>query len=334
MLRARWATALAAVGVLITACTHDKTTAAGDDELGSSPPDAAVIRSYVEALADGDVDSAIDLRCRAGRPHGAAARTQFAAELRRLTDGLGTPELVRVAESDPPTRVGAWGEGGADDPEQRWRADLHAIELRYWLSFGGAQFDDPQVAVVLDEGGERRICGHATHRTDHLFKVIDDGINDLGLGPVRELSDLMPASVGDGYRQVEDRASTPVDLPGALDAYTRAWQKAGELAGARVSAFRFSSPDVALAWAGHEARGFAGDAVRQFRVPGLRGAVGVRVSASGWLLIQPTGQPPFVDQVIFVTGNVGVEIGVSQYTDADTDLAVDVSHQVADLARQ
>jgi hypothetical protein len=38
--------------------------------------------------------------------------------------------------------------------------------------------------------------------------------------------------------------------------------------------------------------------------------------------------------VIFVAGNVGVEIAVTQSgTDADTGMAVDISHQVADLAR-
>jgi hypothetical protein len=146
------------------------------------------------------------------------------------------------------------------------------------------------------KGGERRICGHATHAADRLFDVIDDDISDTGLPSVRQLSDLMPATVGDNYQQVEDRAHTPEDLPGAVEAYTRAWQEAGEHAGARVSAFRFTSPDVALAWAGHRARTEAGDSVQQFDVPGHRGAVGVRVSASSWLLIQPTGEPPFLDR--------------------------------------
>jgi hypothetical protein len=176
-----------------------------------------------------------------------------------------------VSENDPPTGLGTWVEG-ADDPEQRWRDELDAVELE--------------------------------------------------------------SSIGDKYRQVQDGAYTPDDVPGAHEAYSRAWQETGEHAGARVSAVRFRSPDIALAWAKHRARALAGDAVQQFDVPGLRGAVGVRVSAASWLLIQPTGEPPFLDEVILVAGNVGVEIGVTQSrTDANRGVAVDIGHQVADLAR-
>jgi hypothetical protein len=332
MVGRRWVAGLAAVGLLVPACTQDDAPAAGDDALGSSPPDAAVLRSYVEALADGNIDLAMELRCRNARQEG-ESRDEFGAELERLTDALGAPELVRVAENDPPTGVAAWVDGAAEDPEQRCREELDAVELSYWLSFDGVEFDDPQLVVILDEDGERRICGHATHASEHLFEVIDDGISDTELPPVRALSDLMPASVGDNYEQVEDRVSLHEGLPGAVEAYTRAWQHVGEHEGVRVSAFRFSSPAVALAWAGHRARGFAGDAVQQFEVPGLRGAVGVRVSASAWLLRQPTGEPPFLDGVIFVVGNVGAEIAVTQSSaDADTSLAVAISHQVADLA--
>lgn len=333
MVGRRWVAGLALVGVSVAACAQDETSRASDAERGSSPPDAAVIRSYVDALAEGDVGTAMELRCRGGRQEG-AAKTQFSAELERLTDALGAPELVRVAVSDPPTGVGAWVEGGADDPEQRWREELDAVELRYWLSFGGVEVEDPQLAVVLDEGGERRICGHATHAADRLFEVVDDGIGDVGLPSVPDLSGLMPASVGDDHRQVEDGAYTPEDLPGALEAHSRAWQETGEHAGVRVTALRFSSPDVALAWAGRQARELAGDAVQQFDVPGLRGAVGVRVSASAWLLVQPASEPPFLDQVNFVAGDVGVEISVTQAgTGADPGVAADIAQQVADLAR-
>jgi hypothetical protein len=318
------------MGLFVVACAQDKTPPPSDDELSSSPPDAAVLRSYVEALAEGDVDSAMELRCRNARQEG-DAQVQFGAELERLTDALGAPKLVRVSESDPPTGVGAWVEGGDDDPEQRWREELDAVELRYWLSFGGVEFDDPQYAVVLDEGGERRICGHATHAADRLFDVIDDDISDTGLPSVRQLSDLMPATVGDNYQQVEDRAHTPEDLPGAVEAYTRAWQEAGEHAGARVSAFRFTSPDVALAWAGHRARTEAGDSVRRSGAQGCSRCAGQCIILAAHTTNRRSTLPR---PVIFLAGNVGVEIAVTQSgTDADTGMAVDISHQVADLAR-
>jgi hypothetical protein len=323
---------LAAVGLSITACAQEADPPAREDGSGSAPPDAAVLRSYVEALAEGDVERAIELRCTEGRPEG-SSRAQFEKELETLVDALGPPELARVDENDPPTGVAAWVEGAADDPEERWRARLDGVELQYWLSFGGVELDDPLLAVVVDQGRERRICGHATFAADHIFEVVDDDIRDAGLPAARELADLMPASIGDGYRQVQDDSSTPEHLPGAVEGHSRAWQEVGEHAGARVSAVRFTSPEVALAWAGHRAREVAGDAVQMFDVPRLDGEVGVRVSASSWLLVQPAGEPPFVDQVTFVTGAVGVSVDVTESGDVDPARAVEISHQVADLAR-
>lgn len=338
MVGKRWLTGLAALCVLAAAvaCSHDESRPAADAGSGSgaSPPDAAVIRSYVEALAEGDIDRAMELRCRGARQDG-ESKEQFGLEVQRLKDALGRPELVRVAESEPPTGVGAWVED-TDDPEEPWRERLDAVELRYWLGFDGVEYDEPHLAVVVDEDGERRICGHATHVADELFEEIDDDIRDSGLPPVRELADLMPASAGEGYEQTEDATSTPTPdhLPGAIEAHTRAWQQVGVRGGARVSAYRFTSPEVALAWAGHRARTEAGDAVEQFDVPELPGSVGVRISASAWLLIQPTGEPPFLDQVIFVIGDVGVQVAVTHHRRGiDTTTAADLTRQVVDLTR-
>jgi hypothetical protein len=72
MVGRRWVTGLAAMGLFVVACAQDKTPPPSDDELSSSPPDAAVLRSYVEALAEGDVDSAMELRCRNARQEGDA----------------------------------------------------------------------------------------------------------------------------------------------------------------------------------------------------------------------------------------------------------------------
>lgn len=331
MLGNRSAAALVAVAALVAGCASEGSRAVDRAGSSSSPPDAAVLRSYVEALADGDIDAAMAVRCREGRQKG-LSKDQFAEDLLRLTDALGAPELVRVSENDPPTGLAPWIEGADEDPEQRWREELDGVELRYWLSFDGVEYDDPLLAVVLDDGGERRICGHATQASERLFAVLDDGIRDVGLPPAGALSELMPAGVGDAYRQVDDSPYPADVVPGALEGHSRGWHEAGAFGGARVEAFRFSSPDVALAWAGSRARTFAGDAVQQFEVPGLPGAVGVRVSAFSWLLIQPTGEPPFIDRVVFVAGDVGVEIAVSHSDpDAGTRVAEDLAHQVADL---
>ena len=251
-------------------------------------------------------------------------------ELKRLTDALGRPELARVSVSDPPTGLPPWIEGNSDPS---WREELNAVELRYWISFGGVEFDTPQLAVVLDEDGQRRICGHATDATPRLLAMLDDGIRDVGLPPFGALSELMPAGVGDGYQQAQDGPYPPEVMPGALEGYARAWQQVGASGGVRVDAFRFGSPEVAQAWAVNEARLRAFSAVQQFDVPGLPGAVGVRLSAVDYLLIQPAGEPPFSDWVYFVAGDVGVQVAVNQdEPDGGTRVAADIALQVAGLA--
>jgi hypothetical protein len=59
----------------------------------------------------------------------------------------------------------------------------------------------------------------------------------------------------------------------------------------------------------------------------------MRLSAVDYLLIQPTGEPPFSDWVYLVAGDVGVQVAVNQsQPDASTSVAADVARQVAGLA--
>lgn len=47
-----------------------------------------------------------------------------------------------------------------------------------------------------------------------------------------------------------------------------------------------------------------------------------------------SGEPPFPNKVIFVAGEVGLDISVTQSDpDAGTGVAVHIGHQVADLSR-
>jgi hypothetical protein len=235
-----------------------------------------------------------------------------------------------VSVNDPPHGLPPWIDGNSDPS---WREHLNAVELQYWVSFGGVEFDTPQVTVVLDQDGERRICGHATDATPHLIALLNEGIRDVGLRPFGALSELMPAGVGDGYQQTQDFPYPPEVVPGALEGYARVWQEVGALGGVRVDAYRFGSPEAAQAWALNEARLRAYDAVQQFDVPGLPGALGMRLSAVNYLLIQPAGEPPFSDWVYLVSGDVGVQVAVNQsQPDASTSVAADVARQVAGLA--
>jgi len=93
-----------------------------------------------------------------------------------------------------------------------------------------------------------------------------------------------------------------------------------------------SSPDAAVVRSYvEELANF--DAEQQFDVPGLSGAVGVRLSVVDYLLIQPAGEPPFSDRIYFVAGDVGVRVAVNQdEPDAGTRAAADIALQVAGLA--
>jgi hypothetical protein len=107
---------------------------------------AAVVRKYVDAISAGDVDAAMALRYRAGRP-AANLMNQFASELERLEEAIGPIEGV---ETRPVTsRLEPW-----DDLPDR-------VNIGFRIVVDG-NVTDEMITVTVVEGGQRRLCGHAT----------------------------------------------------------------------------------------------------------------------------------------------------------------------------
>jgi hypothetical protein len=291
---------------------HDRDreqSSVGTDKSLEDPPDAEVLRAYVTALAQGDVDAAIDLRCENDRPAG-AKRDDFRNDVGVLADVSGTPAVDRVVENHPPTGLLPSVGPGHDPEDARWPAELHPTELSYWLRVGDDVAERPLITVVVDENGERRLCGAATHLTKELYQR--SWTDDLDLGPPGpgDLSALMPAGMGEGYRQIEDAAFAPDDMPGSPEAWTRAWQPPG-YGGGRVTATRLESTEAALDGLRRRVLFFAAGAASEFDVPGVTGAVGLRVNSLSWLFVHPTGRPPYLDIVFLVFGSVLVEVSVT-----------------------
>jgi hypothetical protein len=290
-----------------------------------------VIEAYVTALAAGDIDAAIALRCERARPEG-ANRQAFRSKLERLTGSLGPPRVEEVVENHPPTGLVPLGQAANDPQRTGWREDLDAVELSYWLSFGGVDIEDPLITVVIEEDGERRLCGNATHVAKGMYDRLGDDIADLGPGAPDELPALMPSGLGEGYEQIQDEAHVPEHLPHAEAAWMRAWQAPG-YGGGRVSAIRFDSADGALRGASQLARDLAIGAVGGFEVPGLSGAVGVRVSGLAWLWVHPTGEAPYEDHAVLVFGDVVVDVGITVVkTGRDHRQVIKVANEVAHFA--
>lgn len=334
---------MTAVGVVAAGCANEGdrppladapgrlSTATGRARSPDVPPDAAVVEAYVAALAAAEIDAAIALRCARARPEGAGRRA-FRSDLERLTDSLGAPAVEQVVENHPPTGLAPFGQAANDPQRTGWRQDLDAVELSYWLSFGGVAIEDPLITVVIEEHGQRRLCGGATHVAKDVYELLGDGVADLGPATPDELSALMPSGLGEGYEQFQDEAYVPEHLPGAVAGWTRAWQ-APVYGGGRVTATRFDSADAALRGATQLAQDHATGAIGVFDVPGLNGAQGVRVSGLAGLLIHPTGQPPYVDHAFLVFGDVVVDVGVTVLeTGSDHRKVIRLANEVAHLA--
>jgi hypothetical protein len=330
--------AVAAVGIAIAACTQDGDAADDSDASASSapsaiaelPPDAEVLQAYVEAMAAGDVDSAIGLRCEQNRPSGENADV-FQSNLERLRRSLGEVRVDRIVEIDPPTGLLATGVEANDPSQAGWREELHAVELNYWLSVDGETADAPLITVVIDQDGARRLCGEATHLTQELYLRTGSEVGSLGLLASDDLSALMPPTVGDGYQQVEDREFEPSDTPGGVGGWTRAWQEAS-FGGMRVTATMFDSAETARLGVQNRIRVFAPGAIDEFEVPELDGALGLRVSSFSWLGVHPPGWGPLQEVVFLRFGNAVVEVNVTVAEAATGDrraveVARDVTHR-------
>jgi hypothetical protein len=299
--------------VLATGCHQDgggpdargsRSPVAEDDVAGdtgdSDDPDAAVVRAYVEAMGDRDVDGALQFRCQAGRPS-PAERELFDGDLDRLLDATGELGVGRIEVSDRAPRVGESLQG------------RHAVELNYWMTVDGDEVAEPLVGIVVDEDGERRLCTFTTGMFPSLYDELGDDLADLGALADGDLAALLPTSLGPGYRSLRDEAMDASTLTGALAAGSEGWirmWKEEPYGGVTMSAIRFPSEHQALAAARTWMARVDDSATEIFAVPDVPGASGVRFLGFEWLWMQPPATGPYVDEVSMVFGDVYVNLAI------------------------
>jgi len=293
------------------------------EEAEADEADVAALEGYVSAMAAGDVEAAMEHRCRDVRI-APSEHEAFERQLRDLLEDEGELGLARVelGERDP-----------AVVPELEGR---HAVLLRYWLSFDGVDVAEPLLTIVAnDEGGQRRLC---SQQTAVYLEVIDEqseGVADLGAAMVPTLAELMPQGVGPDPRLVSDAAvdlslaSGP--LEGARDGWMRRWQNAD--GGATVAAYRYASPTEAQrhaeAWLAEQANG----TIETFAIPDVAGARGQRRLAKAWLWVQPPTVGPYIDEITMVFGDIVVIAGVlSSAPDGSHEPAISQAREIVGLA--
>ncbi len=283
-----------------------------------------MVIAYVEAISDDDIDAAMDLRCEVSRIV-ADEREAFEGGLRRFTEGVGRVGVGRIEVTDEDPDV---------EPSLEGR---DAVELTYWLTFDGDEVDEPLVAIVVDEDGERRICAGATSKLARMQATLGDGLADLGPVRLDTLAALMPSSPGPDYRLNTDGRMDLATLRDALDdnavdGWSRTWQHE-TYGGVTVSATRFPSGEDGMSAAQRWMTRGDQYAVETFDVPDLPGAQGVRVLALGFLWVQPPTMGPYVDEVSLVFGDTYVTVAIGGVpTGAGHDGAITQAHAVARLA--
>jgi hypothetical protein len=298
--------AVAVASALVGGCSSDSpaTPEAGRGRSVDYDEAAAVVREYVDAIGAGDVDAAMALRCRAARP-AANLMSEFADQLRRFEEEIGPIEGVetRSVRSSPL--------GPLDDlPDP--------VHVGYRVVVDG-NLADEMITVTVVEDGQRRLCGHATAVSQTWAETLPSQLTPQPATSA-DLVALMPDPGPPGMAQLEDQ-EVPVDKvfeprPGLVASWTRSWQRGSERgAQARVDAYRFDTEDHAIE-AAHSLLGpKSADGVATFSVPGVPGAVGLRVMGWAWLLVQPPNLGRMFDSVTVVYGTTVVEIKVTDDTE-------------------
>jgi hypothetical protein len=262
--------------------------------------DAAVLEGYVSAMAAGDVDAAMELRCAESRIS-PSEREAFEQQLQRLIEDEGELGLARVKIEDtrPPVV-----------PSLR---DRHAVLLRYWLTFDEAEVSEPLHAIVADEDGQRRLCSNTPAVYLEMSRELRNGVTDLGAPTAETLVALMPTEEGPDVRLVRDEAiaasTQSGPLAGASESWIRMWQH--DDGGATVAAYRYASPADALRSADEWLAGRDVGAIDVFDIPDVPGARGVRLLAKAWLWVQPPTVGPYIDEVTMLFGDTVVIAGVN-----------------------
>ncbi|QGG95788.1 hypothetical protein [Actinomarinicola tropica] len=289
-MRVRTGAAVVAVIAVLGGCSADRdraspttTTEAPPAAADAQTGDADLLRSYVDAVNRGDLDTADEMRCTPVRAEDEQTLESIASQARRLVEERGPTVVVSIEPVDtgfyPPM------EGG--DP------------AAYAMTIANDDSDEGRLLVhVVTEDGGRRLCGSNPEAAERLHGEARPALGDLGptsVGP----RDLMPDVQLADHEVVYDERGTPPD--GATDSWGRSWQH-HEHGGCSTGAYRFGEGG-APAWAAELLADYLPDAIDSFELPGRDGVVGVRVLALGWLSVQPPGSGPYVDELVALRGD-------------------------------
>ncbi|MGQ0434555.1 MAG: hypothetical protein ACT452_19380 [Microthrixaceae bacterium] len=287
---------------------------------GLASTDEEVVRNYVEALVERDIETAMDFRCTELRIADEDRRL-FGRQLERLLDDIGP---LSVAAIDPVPSSGLADGGEGRDPQ----------EVQISLTSRGDPEGSPLVAVLLTQDGERRICGRSTPQAAGIILGGDHpALVDLGESDA-PLEALLPAIEPEGYRLVRDEGIDP-DPDGGdewIESWERIWQ-VGEYGGAAARAERYPSAAEARESLRDQISEFLPDGVATFGVPDVEGAFGVRYLGYAWLGIQPPSQGPYIDGLYILMGDAVIVLTVSALPSGTThDLVQELAAQVLERA--
>jgi hypothetical protein len=306
-----WLSMAVALALLVGGCGDDETDPKSSEEPASASPDAeavGVVKRYVQAIADGDFDGAMALRCEASRTP-KDKRALWLSQLERFEGAEGEVTGVE-GEVARPT-----GMTPADD-----LPDL--VEVSYRVEIDGEPRDQ-LLAATVTEDGDRRVCGNATTAAKGLSNEYQD-LPPVGPETAKAPRELLPTTAPDGHRQVEDKEAEPAEdpRPGELDGWTRAWQR-GEYGGARATAVRFDTAQHAQEAIAYYLSKKAADSVKAIDLRNHEYAVGTRLLGFAWLSVQPPDSGPYVDYVYAAFGSTMVVV-------AAADLPAGSDHSLAE----
>ena len=267
-----------------------------------------VLDRYIAALKAGDVDTAMEQRCAAKR----VADDERALFLQQARDVIDMAAITGVTVSDATLLVGS-GSGSA--------ADIH---FDYTLTTRSGS-SEPLHGVAVDEGGTLRLCGYAQTHIDKFATELTAKVAS-GRFPSRPLRELMPPSPPDGYRVVDDHSySTRGDAPGVIDGWTRAWQT-GTFGGARVSATRYRTPELAAAALRATLEAITPDVTERFEV--VEG-IGTRRACAAWTWLQPPSMGYQCDEIVILESDTVLEINAAGLPPAaDHSVVFDLASEI------
>jgi len=273
--------------------------------------DAALIEEYISAINSNDVDTAMSLRC-VGARLDEAELPVAGDQIRRLIDASGPTEVLSIEEAI----IDAEPLDNGDD----------VATYRVALANDAPESDGVVILAVVDQDGERRLCGVLTEWRALLPDEQEPTLVDLGATKVG-LEAIVPDVEIPGMTVIE---AGPLPEGETAPGWGRTWQ-AGDYGGCRAFA---QSGSVASEAVEHFVERALSDGVEMWEVPGEPGILGVRILGYAWLWTQPPGSGPFTDYAFARMGNTLIGASCANLSaDADHSMTSDLVHAALDNAR-